>query len=158
MHAVLTGSYVTNRLGLDYPGNIVGIHVTYPAEPFLDPADPSLGEAARSFIEDLFPKSSVTKPAAGQAPAGVPAKALTVLKHVDETGEAPKGYEGGRTFGNFEGHLPKRDASGRPVKYREWDVNPLQAGVNRGAERLVTGSDGSAYSSDDHYRTFKKIR
>ena len=27
-----------------------------------------------------------------------------------------------------------------------------------GPERLVTGSDGSAYYTDDHYKTFKKIR
>ena len=26
------------------------------------------------------------------------------------------------------------------------------------AERLVTGSDGSAHYTDDHYSTFKKIR
>jgi dienelactone hydrolase len=115
--------------------------------------------AARSFCADLFPKKrSANRPPAGAGPAGVPAKVMTVLKHVDDQGEAPKGYEGGRNFGNFEGHLPKRDADGRSVKYREWDVNPLEAGVNRGAERLVTGSDGSAYYSDDHYRTFKKIR
>ena len=50
------------------------------------------------------------------------------------------------------------DENGRRIKYREWDVNPLRPGVNRGAERLVTGSDGTAYYTDDHYATFKKIR
>ena len=46
----------------------------------------------------------------------------------------------------------------RHIKYREWDTHPLRHGVNRGAERLITGSDGSAYFTEDHYRTFKKIR
>jgi dienelactone hydrolase len=142
----------------------VEVRVLLPAEGPAGPErtaqiDARAFDAARSFCADLFPKKKPAgRPPAGAASAGMPAKVMTVLKHIDEQGEAPKGNEGGRTFGNFEGHLPKRDADGRPVKYREWDVNPLQAGVNRGAERLITGSDGSAYYSDDHYRTFKKIR
>ncbi|MFM8931982.1 MAG: ribonuclease domain-containing protein [Gemmataceae bacterium] len=44
------------------------------------------------------------------------------------------------------------------MRYREWDVNPLRPGLNRGAERLITGSDGSAHYTLDHYDTFKKIR
>jgi dienelactone hydrolase len=116
-------------------------------------------DAARSFCADLFPKQKAIRLSPpGAIPAGVPAKVMAVLKHIDDQGEAPAGYEGGRTFGNFESHLSRRDSDGRTVKYREWDVNPLRPGVNRGAERLVTGSDGSAYYSDDHYRTFKKIR
>jgi dienelactone hydrolase len=116
-------------------------------------------DAAKTFVEGLFPrKSAGAKAGAGAPVPGVPAKVLKLLQYVDDKGEAPKGYEGGRNFGNFEGHLAKRDGSGRPIKYREWDVNPLQAGVNRGAERLITGSDGTAYFTDDHYRTFKKIR
>ena len=83
---------------------------------------------------------------------------MNVLEYVDKNGEAMSGYEGGRTFGNFEKRLPQTDDKGRRVKYREWDVNPLRPGVNRGAERLVTGSDGSAHYTDDHYSTFKKIR
>lgn len=88
----------------------------------------------------------------------VPAKVQQVLKFVDEHDEAPAGYEGGRSFGNFERHLHTHDKSGRPIKYREWDVNPLQPGVNRGPERLVTGSDGTAYYTADHYQTFQRIR
>src|SRR6266849_4233120 len=78
-------------------------------------------------------------------PKGVPAKVGTVLKYVDEHQKAMKGYEGGRVFGNFEKLLPRKDAKDKPIKYHEWDVNPLKPGVNRGPERLVTGSDGSAY-------------
>jgi guanyl-specific ribonuclease Sa len=92
----------------------------------------------------------------------VPAKARRVLKSIDIHGRAPAGYEGGRTFYNLgrdgEESLPRRDAYGWPIHYREWDVNPHIPGRNRGPERLVTGSDGSAYYTSDHYRTFKKIR
>jgi ribonuclease T1 len=91
-------------------------------------------------------------------PAGVPAKVMQVLEYVDKHGEAMPGYQGGRAFGNFERRLPQTDAQGRRIRYREWDVNPLRPGVNRGAERLVTGQDGSAYYTADHYETFIKIR
>jgi guanyl-specific ribonuclease Sa len=53
--------------------------------------------------------------------------------------------------------LPKTDAAGKPITYREWDVNPYQKGVNRGAERVVTGSDGKSYYTNDHYGTFTPI-
>ncbi len=91
-------------------------------------------------------------------PDGVPPKVARVLKHVDETREPPPGYEGGRHFGNFENRLPRKDRRGRSIRYQEWDVNPKVPGKNRGAERLVTGSDGSAYYTRDHYRSFIRIR
>jgi RHS repeat-associated protein len=85
-----------------------------------------------------------------------------VLRHIDDTGSAPPGYRGGRTFQN-DGRgggqvLPGTDAGGNPVTYREWDVKPHTRGVNRGAERLVTGSDGSAWYTADHYGTFTRVR
>jgi ribonuclease T1 len=83
---------------------------------------------------------------------------MKVLQHVDKEHAPLKGYEGGRTFLNVEKHLAKKDDKGKAITYQEWDVNPHVAGVNRGAERLITGSDGSAYYTDDHYKTFKKIR
>jgi ribonuclease T1 len=91
-------------------------------------------------------------------PEGVPAKVGKVLAHIDKHGKAPEGYQGGRSFLNIEKLLPEKDANGKRIRYREWDVNPLRPGVNRGAERLVTGSDDSAYYTDDHYRSFTRIR
>jgi len=84
----------------------------------------------------------------------VPAKALKVLKYVREYGVAKSGYVGGRRFGNFEGLLPKKDASGKRIDYQEWDINPKVNGKNRGTERLVTGSDGKGYYTSDHYGSF----
>jgi dienelactone hydrolase len=127
-------------------------------------ADRRATDAVRGFLTELFAPSPA--PARAEKPAkepsalppGVLAKVAKVLQHADDTGRALEGYEGGRTFLNLERRLPQQDAQRRRIKYREWDVNPLRPGVNRGAERLVTGSDGSAYYTDDHYRSFKKIR
>lgn len=119
-------------------------------------------DAIKTFMAEMFPptavKSVTPAPKAVVVPKGIPDKALKMLEYVDKNADAPDGYEGGRTFGNFEKRLPQFDDKGRKIKYREWDVNPLRPGVNRGAERLVTGADGSAYYTDDHYATFKKIR
>jgi ribonuclease T1 len=95
---------------------------------------------------------------ADKLPEGVPEKVQKVLQYVDEHHKAPQGYVGGRTFQNRERRLPLKDRAGKPIRYREWDVNPKVRGKNRGPERLVTGSDGSAYYTPDHYRTFIKIR
>lgn len=57
-------------------------------------------------------------------------------------------------FQNSDGRLPASPG----VTYREWDVNPYTKGVDRGSERLVTGSDGSAYFTDDHYESFMLVR
>jgi ribonuclease T1 len=102
-------------------------------------------------------------PRSEEARGAAPENVLTVLKYVEEHHEAPAGYEGGREFHNSGGRgdeqaLPRRDDRGRPISYQEWDVNRKVPGVNRGAERLITGSDGSAYYTSDHYRTFTKIR
>ena len=88
----------------------------------------------------------------------VPQKALNVLKYVRDNDSAMDGYVGGRRFGNFENLLPKKDASGKRISYQEWDVNPKVNGKNRGTERLITGSDGKAYYTNDHYRSFVEVR
>ena len=90
-------------------------------------------------------------------PEGVPAKVGKVLDYVDEHHKAMEGYEGGRTFGNFDACAAER---------REREIHQIsrmgrqssKSGVNRGVQRLITGSNNSAYYTDDHYKTFKKIR
>lgn len=72
-------------------------------------------------------------------------------------GEAPAGYRGGRQFMNYEEKLPQTDNNGNAIVYREYDVNQQVYGVNRGAERLVQGSDGKTYITTDHYGTFIRI-
>ena len=88
----------------------------------------------------------------------IPKKVYDVLASIRQTGRAQDGYVGGRRFGNFEGHLPRQDVSGRKIDYQEWDVNPKVKGQNRGTERLVTGSDGRAWYTNDHYNTFTEVK
>jgi ribonuclease T1 len=87
----------------------------------------------------------------------IPKNVLDVLSFVRDNGVAPDGFVGGRTFQNREKQLEKSTADGRKIKYQEWDVFPKTKGKNRGAHRLVTGDDGSAWYTSDHYKTFKRI-
>ena len=50
-HGVDVGTSVVNLLGLHHPDRLVGIHVTYPAEPYLGPGAPELSEREREFLE-----------------------------------------------------------------------------------------------------------
>ena len=94
--------------------------------------------------------------------AGVPDRAYATLTEIDagrwpDSANAP-GTKGGVPFGNREGRLPATDSAGKAVKYQEWDVNPKKQGQSRDAERIVTGSDGSAWYTGDHYDTFTRMR
>ncbi len=84
------------------------------------------------------------------------------LQQIEETGKVPQGYRGGRIFQNDGRNggqaLPKTDAQGNKITYREYDVHPYQQGANRGGERIVRGSDGTAYYTSDHYKSFTKIK
>ena len=84
----------------------------------------------------------------------MPSKATDTLATIRRTGRPPKGYKSDRVFEN-DGRgggqvLPKTDGAGKPVTYNEYDVNPYTKGVNRGGERIVVGSDGKAYFTDNH--------
>ncbi|HRI00943.1 MAG TPA: ribonuclease domain-containing protein [Saprospiraceae bacterium] len=89
---------------------------------------------------------------------GVPGYVYTILEFIDEHGVAPEGYVGGRRFQNREKRLSQTDDNGDKILYQEWDVHEKIEGQNRGAERLVTGSNHSAYYTKDHYKNFIKIR
>ncbi|MDG3008891.1 ribonuclease [Rhodococcus sp. D2-41] len=97
----------------------------------------------------------------GARAAGVPAAAYATLKLIDagdwpEGAHAP-GTKGGTVWQNRGGSLP-RTADGAKVTYLEWDVNPKRPGRSRDAQRIVTGSDGSAWYTGDHYSTFTRMR
>ena len=103
--------------------------------------------------------------AAAMGMAAIPLNKLKKLKKlfkwVKKNGgkKIPGTKKGGVDFKNREGNLPKTDANGNPVTYKEYDVNPApKAGQNRGAERMVIGSDGKAYYTDDHYKTFTEFK
>ena len=88
----------------------------------------------------------------------VPPQARETLAYVRKHGFPAPGYVGGRVFGNYEGLLPRYDGRRKRIEYREWDVRPRAVGKQRGAERLVTGSDGRAWYTADHYRSFVEVR
>ena len=94
-----------------------------------------------------------TSPNSSRAPAYV----LETLQYIRNNGHAPDDFVGGREFQNKEKHLPAKNKQNKRVRYSEWDVYPKVKGQNRGPERLVTGSDHSAYYTKDHYKTFLKI-
>lgn len=85
-----------------------------------------------------------------------PEKVYEVLRYVKANGQAMNGYVGGRRFGNYEKRLPMKE-DGRKIQYQEWDVNPKRQGKNRGVQRLITGSNGKAYYTEDHYDTFVEV-
>jgi guanyl-specific ribonuclease Sa len=74
-------------------------------------------------------------------------------------GAAPPGYRGNKKFENDgragSARLPSSDSSGQPITYRRYDIHPARAGVGRGEERIVVGSDGRAWYTRDHYRSFE---
>ncbi len=66
-------------------------------------------------------------------------------------------YIGGDVFENKIGDLPNVDSEGAQVIYHEYDRYPYTPGDPRGAERIVIGTDGTRYFTDDHYKTFTKF-
>jgi guanyl-specific ribonuclease Sa len=88
----------------------------------------------------------------------VPNYVRETLAYIRQHAFAPPGYVGGRIYGNYDGQLPRYNARRKRIEYREWDVRPKAEGHNRGAERLVTGSDGRVWYSADHYRTFVEVK
>ncbi|MBW4501603.1 MAG: hypothetical protein KME57_19080 [Scytonema hyalinum WJT4-NPBG1] len=59
-------------------------------------------------------------------------------------------YVGNRPYGNRSGDLPAG------VTYTEYDVNPY-TGKNRGTDRIVIGSDGKKYYTNNHYTDFTEF-
>jgi ribonuclease T1 len=81
----------------------------------------------------------------------LPPEARETLALIKAGGPYPYSNDG-RTFGNREAHLPKRQRG----YYREFTV-PTPQLRDRGARRIVAGRRGEFYYTDDHYRTFKRI-
>jgi len=82
----------------------------------------------------------------------LPAEAQQALALIKSNGPFPYKQDG-TTFGNREKRLPLR-AQGY---YREYTVKTPGA-RDRGARRIVAGNGGEFYYTDDHYRTFARIK
>jgi ribonuclease T1 len=86
------------------------------------------------------------------AVAELPAEARATIRLIRAGGPFP--YErDGAIFGNFERQLPPRERG----YYREYTVR--SPGLkHRGARRIVAGRDGELFYTDDHYRSFRRVR
>jgi ribonuclease T1 len=82
----------------------------------------------------------------------LPLQALETLKLIRAGGPFPYPRDG-IVFSNREGRLPKRFRG----YYQEYTV--ITPGRHdRGARRIISGKEGEFYYTDDHYRTFKRIK
>lgn len=121
--------------------------------------------SAQNTRTSSAPSSQRQEPNAGNANADktnttgtIPQKVYDVLKYIRANHHAMPGYVGGRIFTNREKIVPTEDSNGNPIQYQEWDVNPKVQGQNRGTERILTGSDGRAWYTNDHYQSFEEIK
>jgi ribonuclease T1 len=83
--------------------------------------------------------------------ASLPAEAQETLRLIKAGGPFPYPKDG-VTFGNREKRLPLEPKG----YYREYTVK-THGSRDRGARRIVAGSGGDFYYTDDHYNTFKLI-
>ncbi len=81
----------------------------------------------------------------------LPLEARDTLTLIDAGGPYPYRQDDG-VFQNREGILPDQDRS----HYREYTVD-TPGSSDRGARRIVTGSGGERFYTDDHYDSFREI-
>lgn len=92
--------------------------------------------------------------------ASLPLEAREALARIRDAGPYPYRRDG-VVFQNRERHLPDRPRG----YYREFTVQ-TPGSRDRGAKRIIAGAGGAGnfqtsgeyYYTDDHYRTFKRIR
>jgi ribonuclease T1 len=102
--------------------------------------------------------SLLSPPAAAAeiAVAALPPEAREALALIRSGGPFPYRQDGS-AFGNRERLLPPQERG----YYREYTVKTPGA-KDRGARRIITGGEARApreiYYSDDHYRSFRRIR
>jgi ribonuclease T1 len=82
----------------------------------------------------------------------LPVEARETLQRIKAGGPFPYRQDG-RVFSNREMLLPMK----RQGYYREYTVR-TPGTRDRGARRIVAGSSGEYYYTDDHYRSFRRIR
>ena len=115
------------------------------------------GEAAVSPSASPSAAASVARgvdPASGLrlvAVAELPQEAVNTIKLIDAGGPFPYDRDGA-TFENREGILPDH-----PVGYYAEYTVDTPGEDDRGARRIVAGSRGELYWTEDHYASFERI-
>jgi guanyl-specific ribonuclease Sa len=85
-----------------------------------------------------------------------PENAWNTFDQVEAKGSPLPGYKGGGSFAN-DGRAGSQILPPEGAPYSKWDVNPNVKGVDRGGERIVTGSNGTAYYTSNHYQSFTQF-
>jgi RHS repeat-associated protein len=106
-----------------------------------------------------------TSKLSGWIPTKVPAESEAVLRDIREFGveaqgagpqlmgpSIPKPFENSGKGGAYK--LPEFDSQGNSIRYTEWGTVQSIDNPKWGGERVVTGSDGSAYYTPTHYQTY----
>jgi len=88
------------------------------------------------------------------------------LKNLDAGTRPPELHPSGKWGGSkgtyknkSQPFLPKTDASGTPITYKEYYLpkDPSDPTFH-GSRRMLQGSDGSVHYTNDHYKSFTKVR
>lgn len=82
----------------------------------------------------------------------LPPEGRATLNLIKSGGPFPYSKDG-TVFSNYEGLLPERPSG----YYHEYTVK-TPGSSDRGARRIVAGSNGEYYYTSDHYRSFRLIR
>src|SRR5699024_1100150 len=116
--------------------------------PVTDPATGGNASVAADQSGGVDPESGLP----WIAEQDLPPQGRDTLHLIDRGGPFPYDKDGS-VFGNREGLLPDADRG----YYREYTV-PTPGESDRGARRIVTGSQGEYYWTADHYESFSRIR
>ena len=100
--------------------------------------------------EALAPPTATTALTVVQLSA-LPSEAVATLQLIKDGGPYPYPNDG-IMFQNREKRLPKQPAG----FYQEYTV-PTPGSSDRGARRIVAGSDGSRFWTQDHYASFREV-
>jgi len=121
--------------------------------PRTPPGEPMPGPSA-----PLPPPGLPPAPTAGAKLPSDAAKALTEI----EQGAARPNVRNPKPFVNDgrggTARLPSQDATGKPIAYTEHTVNSRPPGGTLDGKRIVTGSDGSVWYTDDHFTTWTRVK
>ena len=89
--------------------------------------------------------------------SNIPQQAWDTLEYLKtHNGHPPENYKGGKLYEN-DGRNGGQKLPKGGEQYREYDIYPKRSGVGRGKERIVLGSDGSAWYTFDHYLSFIRM-
>jgi ribonuclease T1 len=108
--------------------------------------------APHAAVHDDVNAATATQGIPEIAVSELPPQAHETLRLIRQHGPFPHERDG-IVFHNREKRLPLKERG----YYREYTVRT--PGVeHRGARRIVAGRKGEMYYSDDHYRSFRRIR